>query len=413
MCERLYQKNVYLTECDSIIVDIPKPGCIVLDRTIFFPEGGGQPCDKGTINGYPVTNVNESDGRIIHRLTITDPSQDNGSNELKIGQAVRCSLDWDRRFDHMQRHCGEHILSGIFFREYGGVNKGFHMGEDYMTIDIDMPSVTDQMAAHVELEANRIIWEDAPVTVRYFEKGADAADLPLRKELTLEGNVSVVCVGYEASPADCVACCGTHPASAGQVGLIKIFKSENHKGMSRVYFEAGKRALLDYSRKHAIITALAEKFSADDKTLIDKINAQEAKNAENRQELFRCKASLTDKEAVSLLEDICIPGIENDAGVQIVVREYDDLSTGDLQILAKKICASTAHLFILVSNPEKTILLSAGNSASKDAFDCGKLVRDHAGQYGGKGGGNAALARAAFDRYEDIDLFVSKVLESI
>ncbi len=414
MCERLYQSNVYLNSCKSRIVDIPAPNQIILDKTLFFPTGGGQPCDKGTIEGAQVIDVFESDGRIIHRMAAGQFCPDDPDNDIRIfevGQDVTCILDWDRRFDHMQRHCGEHILSGIFFRDFGGINKGFHMGQDYMTIDIDLPALSKEQLASAELEANEVIWENAPVTVRFYANRQDAAGLPLRKQLTVDEDISVVCVGDEQHPADCVACCGTHPDSAGQIGLIKILKAESYKGMTRIYFEAGKRALLHYRKGYMILNELMERYSADESTLTDKIRIQDSKNELIRQELGRCKDALTDHEALSLLDDIAVPGQEEQSGAQIVIREYESFSIDDLQILAKKICAHSTNLFALISMPDTALLLCTSNTTPAGAFDCGKLVKENACLYKGRGGGNAAMARVVFESIEGLTSFLESLVE--
>ena len=252
---KLYQQDVYLKECEAVILELQEDR-VVLDRTIFFPTGGGQSCDLGFLGGQEVLDVSEKDGLIYHQVR--------SAASLKEGSRILCRIDWDRRFDNMQRHCGEHILSGICYREFGGINRGFHMGEDYMTIDISLeedPSITEitwEMAKRAELFANQVIWSDAPVTVRRFQTRQEAEQLPLRKALAIDEEISIVCVGDIRNAADCVACCGTHPSSAGQVGLVKIYKIEHYKGMFRIYFEAGKRALLDYDKKHDRITFLQE-----------------------------------------------------------------------------------------------------------------------------------------------------------
>ena len=162
--DRLFKENVYLRETDACITGVYEEKgktLVTLDRTILFPAGGGQSCDLGTIAGYQVKDVFEKDDDIFHHV-ICDPC------DLMEGSHVELIIDWDRRFDNMQRHCGEHILSGIFYREYGGVNRGFHMGDQYMTIDIsleDDPSFTEvtwDMALHAELETNKVIWQDKP-----------------------------------------------------------------------------------------------------------------------------------------------------------------------------------------------------------------------------------------------------------
>ena len=375
------------------------PFLLVLDETIFFPTGGGQPCDLGTINDMPLSEVFEKEGEVFHKLVPSANGVPGKPAIWKPGDKATCRLDWDRRFGHMQRHCGEHILSGIFFRETGGVNRGFHMGNDYMTVDIDVPGITWEQALKIEMITNEVIWANVPVTTRYFDNRSEAEKLPLRKALAVDEDISIVCVGDESNPADCVACCGTHPNTSGQVGLLKLFKLENYKGMTRVYFNAGKGALSDYQNKHRILTALNQKFSSDDNDLLDKMKAQDDKVKEIRQELYLMKNTFIAKE----VEDISKNG-----GTGPVIREYPYFNVNDLLAIAKALPQkSVSPLIVLISTRENIVIL-----ASAGSHDCGKIVKDNAQVWRGKGGGNAAGARAMFPSREDLDCFVTYIRQA-
>ena len=277
---RLFKQDVYMKTAKAQITSVSsKAGktLITLDQTIFFPTGGGQSCDKGTIENINVLDVYEKDDEIYHQIEGTE-------NVLKLGQTVFLQLDWNHRFDNMQRHCGEHILTGIFHEKFGGVNRGFHMGDQYMTIDISLESnsefdkITWDMAKQAELAANNVIWQNLPVITRLFDNKRDAENLPLRKPLAIDEDITIVCVGSIENPSDCVACCGTHPSTAGQVGLIKVYKVESNKGMFRIYFEAGKRALEKYQMQFDILTTLENQLSSGTEDLMDKYKAQHEKN---------------------------------------------------------------------------------------------------------------------------------------
>lgn len=405
MTRKLFQEDVYKKENESMIVEVrgsgtaEDPFLLMLDETIFFPTGGGQPCDLGAINDVSVSEVFEKDGEVFHKLA---PSANEGHGKTanwKAGDKVTCSLDWDRRFEHMQRHCGEHILSGIFFRETGGVNRGFHMGNGYMTIDIDIPGLDWEQAQKIESITNEVIWANVPVTTRYYENRSEAEKLPLRKALAVDEDISIVCVGDERNPADCVACCGTHPSTSGQVGLLKIFKLENYKGMTRVYFNAGKGALVDYQNKHRILTELNRRFSSDDNDLLDKMKAQDDKVKEVRQELYLMKNTFIAKE----VEDISENGDAN-----LVIREYPYFNVNDLLSITKALTQKPAStLIVLISTRENIVIL-----ASFRGHDCGKIVKDNAQVWRGKGGGNAAGARAMFPSREDLDCFVTFIRQA-
>lgn len=403
--ERLFKEDVYMKEAEAAVTSLTetKEGrtAVTLDRTIFFPTGGGQSCDRGTIAGFPVIDVYEDEKAddIIHVLDCRPSEFEHAASPA--GKLLKLSLDWEHRFDNMQRHCGEHILSGMFYREYGGVNRGFHMGDQYMTIDISLEAkpeftaITWEMAKHAEECANEAIWQNQPVITRHFDTKKEAENLPLRKALALEKDITIVCVGSVENPADCVACCGTHPATAGQVGLIKIFKVEPNKGMFRIYFEAGKRAFLKYQQELDTLTALSNSLSAGTDDVLSKYHAQVEKNKESRNQLHFLKKEVIIREAADIAE--ALEKGEN-------VRRYHILSLDDLTVLAREVSPYAKKIAFLVHEPSCTVFL-----VSDGSVDCGKLVKDNAQIYGGKGGGNKTTARAIFTKDEYVDTFIDLI----
>lgn len=468
---KLYQIDTYLKEWDACIVAAAPASDgryqIQLDRTAFFPEGGGQGADHGVIwvipqelpdtpiAAFSVVDVQENGDEIIHTIEYPEPSakaapKDAGKPDaaknlpevlsavLTEGCKVHCTLDWDRRFEHMQRHCGEHILSGAFYRLFGGANHGFHMGQEYMTIDIaleDGSPVTPKMARQAEDLANQVIWDDLPVSVSYFGTREEAEHLPLRKALAFDEAISIVTIGdlSDPHPADCVACCGTHPQTTGQVGLIKIYKVEKYKDMTRIYCDAGCKALADYQRKHEILTDAANRYSASVEEFPEKLRIQEEKNTAIRNELHHLKKAYIEAESEKL-DDVLeavgkavgevtgekVTGEENPAGESLVPKHLvndpssktpvilyplDHLSLDDAFAMAKsymgKIRAGKTHplLLLYVRKQTSCVLVSDGT------IHCGKLVREYASFYHGKGGGNDVSARAIFNTDEDARMF--------
>lgn len=446
---KLYQTDRYLTEWSATITSVKREKdtlLLTLDRTAFFPKGGGQSCDLGMIGAYEVIDVQEKDGEVYHAVeaaagsgkdearrrkasnkgaggmgvacasrtdgsletdggleTVNPPSQAPSKQPLP-GDIVSCKLDWSRRFDNMQRHCGEHILSGIFYKLFGGVNRGFHMGTDYMTIDINLeenPDITEltyENALEAELAANQVIWSDAPVTVMRFDSREEAEKMPLRKALAFDEDITIVSVGSIENAADCVACCGTHPSSAGQVGLIKVFKVENYKGMFRIYFEAGKRALKDYTKKHDILTRLSSQYSSSIADFPEKLRAQQEKLASLKDELFHIKNALIENECVKL--DALLA--HNDAAS--IVYPLHQLSLPDAFHMAKRYMGKCKQLIMLYSQADTSHVL-----VSDGTIDCGALVKEYASFYNGKGGGSKVSARAIFSSKEDADLFAELI----
>ena len=410
--ERVYYVDVYAKNLTAKIVDIlPSPKdkeaiMLVLDKTIFFPEGGGQSSDIGFINDLEVSHVSESDGEIFHKIPVkkevTEENIDSICNDLKIakGSEVNLSIDWDRRFDNMQRHCGEHILSGIFYRLYGGVNRGFHMGEDYLTIDISLEDNPEfktldmDMCLRAELDANQVIWDNLPVVRRIFDSREEAEKMPLRKKLAIDDDISIVTIGDVSDPADSVACCGTHPSHAGQVGMIKIYKVEPNKGMFRIFFEAGKRALLAYDKQYDVLTTLGKDLSAGTHDLLDKYNVRNEKNKETRDRLFNLTKEVIAREAAR---------IKDLFGEGNFVSEYEILTVDDCIELGRSLAGSIPSLLYIVHKPTSTIFLFS------DKHDCGKLVKENASVFNGKGGGNKTFARAIFTRRDDLDSFIQAI----
>ena len=232
MTEKLYYSDPFLKEFTATVLSCEqgKNGWqVVLDRTAFYPEGGGQPTDFGTLGGVHVTDVREKEGIIVHTC----------DSELPVGDTVTGVIDWERRFDHMQQHSGEHIVSGIICARYGCDNVGFHLGKDIVTIDFNHDISPDDLPA-IEAQANAFIWSDTPIDIRFLE-GEALQQAEYRSKKFIPGTVRLV-----AFPgADCCACCGTHVNRAGQVGLVKLLSCQKFREGARMELLCGKRAL-DY-----------------------------------------------------------------------------------------------------------------------------------------------------------------------
>ena len=394
--KKLYKEDVYLCKCNAIVKKVDGDD-VILDQTVFFPEGGGQSCDLGTISNFEVSDVQESYQQVIHKVP---------GNNFKVGDNVTCEINWDHRFDNMQRHCGEHIMSGMWFREYGGVNRGFHMGDNYMTVDISLEEdpkyteITWEMAQHIEDCTNEAIWQNLPVITRHFDTQKEAKNLPLRKALTLKEDITIVAVGDINNPSDCVACCGTHPQTSGQVGLLKIYKVEKNKGMFRIYFEAGKRAMDDYDTKHDIINIIGNKYSAGTDDLVKKLDAQEDRYKELKQTHTRLRNSviaIRQNEILRTLEDC-------DCANDILLYRYDDMLIDDLLNIGRPLMDRVNKLLLIADDNSNTLLLFSNGD-----IDCGKLVKENASIYQGKGGGNKNNARAIFPKKDNMNIFIDLI----
>lgn len=398
--KELFRDDVYMKEaCGTVLSVSEKDGkaLVVLDQTVFFPEGGGQSCDTGLMDGKKVLDVYLYDKTIYHLV-------DAPCGAFKEGSQVSMSIDWPRRFDNMQRHCGEHILTGIFYKLYGGVNRGFHMGDDYMTIDISMEedpnfkSVTWDMAKEAELAANQVIWENPPMVTQHFDSLEEASKVPVRKKVVVEDDITLVGIGSKDAGWGTCACCGTHPAHTGDVGMIKVFKVEPNKGMWRIYFEAGQRAFIKYQKELDVLTALGTKLSAGTDDIMNKYEAQQDKIKETKNHLHGVTKYLCDIEMASLKAS----ALETfEGGNPVFAKEYDVLSIDDLLNIGRGLIPDLTSLLCLVHVPTNTVLLF-----SDGKVDCGKLVKENASIYNGKGGGNDTSARAIFTKKEYVDTFI-------
>ena len=229
MCE-LFYRDPYIRSFSATVVScIEHKGAwlTVLDDTAFYPEGGGQEADHGTINGIEVFDVHRKDGKIVHYM----------KEPVEAGMDLECRIDWDRRFDHMQNHTGEHIVSGLIHKEFGYDNVGFHMGKEIIQIDFNGPLTWEDLMG-IEQKANQIVMDDVSLHIWCPDKEElDQIDFRSKKELN--GTVRLV----EVAEADLCACCGTHVASTGEIGLIKILSVAKYKNGVRVEMVSGNRAL--------------------------------------------------------------------------------------------------------------------------------------------------------------------------
>jgi len=390
--EKIYERDVYRTEQTAAITSlepVENGFLLTLDKTIFAPSGGGQDRDKGYINAFHITDIYEKDGEIYHKVAVKK-----GLWFPKTGETANLLLDWNTRFSNMQRHTGEHILSGAFYELYKGVNKGFHMGDDYMTIDIDSEEpVTWDMALRAESYSNKVIWENLPVTTLNIDKREDAKDIPLRKALTLLEDIKIVCVGNPANPADCVACCGTHVAFTGEVGIIKVYKAEKNKDLYRIYFDAGRRAYEKLTVIYEQAQSLGVHYSTQPENIFDRILAREEKEQAVRNRLYNLTQSII-KERQKEIESSMASGTN--------VFTYNDLPLNDLVKIGNGLTSVIPLVLVIIQEEEKAALLfSDGKKA-----DCNKLVKDTAPVFNGKGGGNKESARAFFTTLDNLMTFV-------
>lgn len=271
--EKLFYQDAYQTTFTATVVDCreSKHGyAVVLDRTCFYPEGGGQPGDKGTLNNVAVTDTHEQAGQVLHYTDVP----------MEIGTAVTGTIDWERRFDLMQQHSGEHMVSGVVHRIYGYENVGFHMGGDMITIDFS-GILTEQQLLEVEQEVNQRIWLDSEVKCWYPDPET-LKSLPYRSKKELSGAVRIV----EFPGADICACCGTHVRRTGEIGLVKLLSVQKFHSGVRVEMLSGGRA---YRYLNEIVSQnrqISQQLSAKVQETAKAVKAMAAELETQKQRIF-------------------------------------------------------------------------------------------------------------------------------
>lgn len=338
---------------------------VVLAETIFYPTGGGQPHDLGSINGVPLIDVFEEDEVIFHVLEA--PIQ---------GEKAFCVLDWDRRLDHMQQHSGQHLLSAVFHDGYGYRTESFHLGEDYCSIDISTPMLAKEEQMAAEDKTNEVIFSNLPLrtyTLSPDEKGK----VPLRKIPDLHGDLRIV----EISEFDYSPCSGTHVDSTSQIGLLKIIKSEKYKGMTRVYFLCGKRALQDYGRKQEVCARLGGLLSAPEAELYERtaLEVEERKGLEKQ--LATLKIELMGYRAHDIVAQ----------GESPLYVELQGASIEEAQQLARSILELT--MAVVIINLGERLVLTHNQD---HGLHLGQLIKEKAHPLGGRGGGSPTSAQVYF-----------------
>lgn len=286
---KLYEQDAYRKTFSSIVEDsISEKGVfkVALRETAFYPEGGGQPADHGTLGDVKVLDVQERDGIIWH--TVSEP--------LPKGASAGGRIDWERRYDYMQNHSGEHVVSGLICRTFGCSNVGFHMGSDVITMDFNTPMTWEQ-AMEIEERANRAIEMQIPITASY-PTAEELADLDYRSKKELSGRVRILTI----EGCDTCACCGTHVRTTAEIRLVKILSLQNYKSGVRITMVSGNRALEDYRRKHDGISAAARMLSAKPEETAQAVERVLEENGRLRYEMAGMRKRIAQLQAQTIPE---------------------------------------------------------------------------------------------------------------
>jgi len=382
--ERLYYSDSHLIEFEARVVDVTDRvsgwTAVVLNRTAFYPTGGGQPSDTGTLNGSRVVEcIDDGDNGVLHVVQGAAPVRD---------AVVRGRVDWARRLDHMQQHTGQHILSQAFVKLFNAPTKSFRVLEASCQIDVELNNPTTEVIERAVELANNVIWEDRVITILNVTP-EEAAELPLRKESAREGELRLIEIeGFDLTP-----CGGTHAFRTGEVGLIAVRSWERAKGLTRIEFVAGMRALADYRKANKSAREMAALFS----TGRDDAPQLAAQMVEENKELHRRVRVLEEVAATVEAEKLLTTA---DAG--IVTEVFDGRDVESLKKLAHALIAKPGTVALLASRDKDTGRLVFARSSDAPG-DMSVLMREACTMLDGRGGGKPEMAQGGGKRLAEVE----------
>ena len=384
--EKLYYLDRYMKEFTAEILDIKEiegKFHVVLDKSAFFPGGGGQPGDTGFIENNKVIDVYEENGTLYHVVE---------KKPLKIHR-VKCKIDWEKRFDGMQQHLGQHVLSGCFYTLFNANTVSFHMGSEISTVDIEGFLEEDKIR-EAERLANKIIQEN--IEVDFFTPSkSELKKIKIRRALPkTDDAITIVRIG----DLDTNACCGVHPKSTLDLRMIKIRRWEKHKGATRIEFLAGERAVKDSLNKESILKNICKMLKCGEKdieTIIGNL-AEEMKAYHNENRNLRIE--LTNYEVKEMIE-----GSEVIGDIKVVKKIYDEYDTRQVSKIAEKLVENqkTIALFA-VKSVDKSNLIFASSKDNKNV-DMSELLKDAITLIDGRGGGSKFLAQGGGKKSNNLE----------
>lgn len=390
--ERLYYDDAFLREFDATVIACEPAGDrwhLRLDRTAFYPTSGGQPFDTGKLNDVGVIDVSDEHGdEIVHvverQITSTE---------------VHGVIDWPRRFDHMQQHTAQHMLSATFIELFGFQTVSFHLGRDISTIDLATPSIVARHLEEAERRVNEIIFEDREITVRYGT-AEELAQEGIRKKVDREGTLRVIDIeGFDRQP-----CGGTHLSRTGQAGMLLLRKCERQKQNWRVEFVAGFRALAAARTDLATLRSAAEQIGCGMSELPQMIGKMQEERRASQRDAKKLTERLTELEAADLLAR----SVESstNGSVKIVNAIFDDAEQSYIAMLAAKLTANPGVRAVLAGRSAQCIVLAQSAELPGDA---GALLRELLAKFGGKGGGSKIFAQGRVTEASALDKIVPEV----
>lgn len=395
---KLYFRDSSLLEFSANVIDVQpseRGRLVVLDQTAFYPTGGGQPNDIGTLGEANVVDVYEDDaGTIFHVV------EDAGA--INPGQTVTGTIDRPRRLDHMQQHSGQHILSQAFVQACGAETRSFHLGARTSTIDIELQSPTPDLLQAAEDIANSVVFEDRPMRVHLVNE-EEASRLPLRKETAVRGDIRVI----EVEDFDWSPCGGTHAQRTGQVGNIAIRSFERARKLTRVEFLCGMRVLADYRLANNSAFSVARLFSCERDSSPELAQRAVQENRDLKRQVRDLRELAMSAEASETLAAAPL-----NSGFKLIEAIFKLRDFEEVRILASKIVQHEPSVALLATTDEKGARLVFARSASLTQ-DMGQLLAKACATLGGRGGGKPDLAQGGGPAVEKLEEAIGRAAEEI
>lgn len=369
---KLFYENINITDFTATVVSCEatedgKQYRVLLDSTAFFPEEGGQSADKGTLNNLPILDVQIKNDLIYHYI----------SEPLEPGTSVTGHVDWEQRFDFMQQHSGEHIVSGLVHGRFGYNNVGFHLSLNEVTLDFD-GELTPAQVHEIELRANEIIYRNLPVEITYPSE-EELENLSYRSKIEIEGQVRIVTI----PGVDICACCAPHVAHTGEIGMIKITNCQSHRGGVRLNILCGARALADYNKKQDSVTAVSVALSAKQDLIADAV-------LKVKEDLLRQQERINNLQAKYL--ELCISSLPSPAEAEHAILFVDTMDTIAIRNTVNTLVEKYTGYCGVFSGDEETGYSFIVGSKNKD---CKELAQTFRNEFGAKCGGNTPMIQGS------------------
>jgi len=361
---------------------------LILNQTCFYPESGGQPADRGTIEKANVIHVLEANGTIQHVV----------ENDI-MADEISGAIDWAKRFDHMQQHAGQHVLSQCFFELYRAETLSFHLGEEVSTLEMDLRDFADEQAAKIEEKANAVVFEDREIK-SFFVSDEQIQGIPLRRPPKKKGLIRVI----EVADFDYSACGGTHPSRTGEIGPVKILKWDRIRNNIRFEFVCGRRAVLDYALKHRLLRDLAVSFTVSVSEVPESVGKISAELKDIKKKMKKIQEHLKHFEAQEMIRKTGEEGIIRDVFEEGTVEGTRQLALNIIK------AGDFIVLFGLKLEERGHLILAASEGLG---FDARQLIPVVSPLVNGKGGGGPTLVEIFAPEMENIEKALDQALQFI